>query len=142
MTGGSYILKIKLGEDVDCNVGSLNEVTFEAGWYAYVGSSRTTDFKRVERHKKVDSGEKSTRHWHIDYLLGLTQSDLIGSYRTESDVECLLSENINLDYADDFGCSDCKCNSHLYFSDDKEDFDEKLADCFKQSDVKYIFSES
>lgn len=141
MTGGSYVLKMKIREEVKRTVGSLDVVKFESGWYAYVGSSRSTDFKRVERHKSIDKGEKSTRHWHVDYLLGLDESDLVGSYKVEKDVECLLSNNINLDGVDGFGCSDCGCDSHLYFSDKEVDFDRELEKSFKTLGLDYFFTQ-
>lgn len=133
------MLKVRVGEEIAADVGSLGSITFETGWYGYVGSSRTTDFTRIERHAKLDRGENQTRHWHIDYLLGSDNSKLIGSYRTNSDVECPISNSISLDSIEDFGCSDCDCGSHLYFAENETDFDNAVSDSFQQLNEKFEY---
>lgn len=139
MTGGSYVLKIRVDEEIVTDVGSLGSIKFKTGWYGYVGSSRTTDFTRIDRHTELDRDENQTRHWHIDYLLGSDNSELIGSYRTDSDVECPLSDLINLSGVEKFGCSDCNCDTHLYFADDEGDFDDAVSDSFQQLNKKYEY---
>ena len=56
-------------------------------------------------------------HWHIDYLLKKAEvSDVIYNESTKK-VECELSKYIseNANGIENFGCSDCDCNSHLYY---------------------------
>ena len=139
MTGGSYVLKVRLDEESVIDVGSLRAVKFETGWYAYVGSSRTTNFTRIERHAELSRGENQTRHWHIDYLLGLNKSELIGSYTTNADVECSIAKSTDLTGVEDFGCSDCDCDTHLYFTDNEAEFDDELSESFQELGEKYEY---
>ena len=51
-------------------VGSLGVMDFASGFYSYTGSARGSGgLKRVDRHILVSEGIKTTRRWHIDYLL-------------------------------------------------------------------------
>jgi len=71
VTGGTYTLVLELDRADSIEVGALGEHRFPAGWYAYTGSAfGTGGFARVDRHYELAAGERSTRHWHIDYLLG------------------------------------------------------------------------
>jgi len=145
--GGTYTLLIDLAEQQRVAVGALGTHTFERGYYAYVGSALGPGgFARLDRHRELASGERDTRHWHIDYLLGTDAASLVDDVRSEGvDAECkvarlLAAEDDTLDTrmgardshdvstgAGDtlslldgktvpgFGCSDCQCDSHLYF---------------------------
>jgi len=120
-TGGTYTLLVELPARVDIEVGALGEYTFEAGWYAYVGSANGTGgFSRVERHKELATGVRDVRHWHVDYLLGHEQSAIESVVKTAGvDAECSIAEQIDGDAVSDFGCSDCDCHSHLFYDSDR-----------------------
>lgn len=128
---GSYTLLIKLSESLDVEVGSLGSTQFSRGFYAYNGSAfGPGGLKRVDRHR-----EKSTNgddpHWHIDYLLIQESSEVIDVFKAESDHECSLSQKMmkQFDKVDNFGCSDCDCKSHVFYSkseDDLRDFLEEF----------------
>lgn len=114
MNKGSYILKIKLNKDKKINIGKLGNIFFKQGYYLYIGSSMNNLSKRIERHysknKKI--------HWHIDYFL--KQAELIDheEFHSNKKEECLISNRFNRLYSiKNFGSSDCKCKSHLYYSD-------------------------
>jgi len=110
---GVYCLILRLEKNKDIQVG-MKKMFFLKGYYVYVGSALNNLEKRIERHK---SKEKKM-HWHIDYLLGNAKIVEIVVFETDQRVECHLSRKIG-QIADGeiagFGCSDCRCNSHLYY---------------------------
>lgn len=114
-TEGTYVLAIELTDAVDITVGSLGEVHFDPGGYAYVGSAfGPGGFTRLERHRAVASGDHDVRHWHIDYLLAVEAATLSDIYRIpERDRECVLARQLGERMVADFGASDCECSSHL-----------------------------
>jgi Uri superfamily endonuclease len=120
MAGGTYTLLVELSERVDIEVGALGEHSFQSGWYAYVGSALGRGgFSRVERHRELAAGERGVRHWHIDYLLGHEASAIEAVVRTAGvDAECTIADAIDGDPILDFGCSDCGCDSHLFYGPD------------------------
>ena len=111
---GSYILLIKLPEEKAISVGSLKAIHFARGYYAYVGSAMGGYKSRLNRHLK---GNKKP-HWHIDYLLQKASITSIILCEAEHRVECTIAQALNgqFDYVPGFGCSDCKCHSHLFFA--------------------------
>ncbi len=114
MEKGSYTFLLELREDTVLKVGSLGDIEFEKGFYAYIGSANGPGgFKRVERHV---SGPENI-HWHIDHLTSdsLFRPELVvkspGTY-----IECFISQNLEFEEVRSFGCSDCDCSSHLFYS--------------------------
>lgn len=119
---GTYVLIIELPTETPLEVGALGTHSFEAGWYAYVGSALGSGgFKRIDRHRRVAAGEHPVRHWHIDYLLGHPASSL-AAVRTVPGVdgECRIASTLRASSVPAFGCSDCSCHSHLFFEDERE----------------------
>jgi endonuclease-3 len=117
-TGGTYTLVLAVPEATTVTVGALGTHRFEAGWYAYVGSALGSGgFARVDRHRDLAAGERDSRHWHIDYLLGQSGVRLDAVCQTAGvDGECLVATRIDGEPIPDFGCSDCDCRSHLFFA--------------------------
>jgi Uri superfamily endonuclease len=101
---------------------------FEAGWYAYTGSALGSGgFARVDRHRELAAGDRGTRHWHVDYLLGHGDASLDRVVRSAGvDAECQISAAIDGEAIPDFGCSDCACQSHLHYSRDRQPFAESV----------------
>ena len=114
---GGYVLIIELDKGQEISIGSLGRSYFPAGFYAYCGSALGGFRSRINHHL---SKNKKPR-WHIDYLLNKTEIREIILYQTEKRLECLLSQALGgeLTYIPDFGCGDCHCKSHLFFSTDK-----------------------
>ena len=114
---GTYILLIVLGSDTELEVGALGTILFPEGTYCYVGSAMGGLDQRVSRHI---SREKRVR-WHIDRLTLV--ADSVDSYISYPDYipECVLAsmaERSGMEpFADGFGCSDCKCRTHLFRAD-------------------------
>lgn len=132
MTGGTYTLIVTLSEPVTITVGALGEQPFDAGWYAYVGSALGPGgFSRIERHRELAAGKRDVRHWHLDYLLGHPAARLADVVRTaDADGECQVARHLSTACQEDssvhgkaisgFGCTDCGCESHLFYARERE----------------------
>ena len=111
---GSYILLIELPEEQTITLGSLKSIHFVQGYYAYVGSAMSGLEARLNRHLRSDKN----LHWHIDYLLQKAHIDDIIVCENEERLECRIAGAIGSQFDDipGFGCSDCRCPSHLFFA--------------------------
>ena len=116
MTGGTYSLVVAVGEATTVDVGALGERAFEPGAYAYAGSARGPGgFARLDRHRAVAAGERETRHWHLDYLLGHAAASVVDAVRTPGvDGECAVAAATPGTPVPGFGASDCDCPTHLH----------------------------
>ena len=113
MAKGTYLLLVKIDEK-NLSVGSLGTISFKPGWYAYVGSAfGPGGLKRIQRHKRV-AKQGDVKHWHIDYIL---PEAIMMDEKTYpgKDIECELPKEIDGMPIRGFGCSDCDCDSHLYY---------------------------
>ncbi|VVB87229.1 Uncharacterised protein [uncultured archaeon] len=129
---GVYILILRMKEYKNICVGRLGIIHFRRGYYAYVGSARGPGgFKRVTRHFDVASGENKTRKWHIDHILPYTEVVCAVFVPTSDDVECSVASALATSFEGikGFGCSDCHCDTHLYFSEN--DMKAKIIDSCK-----------
>ena len=124
MEKGIYTLVLRLPAERLVEVGALGTVRFEAGYYAYTGSARGPGgLARVRRHLLVLAGDNPARRWHIDHLLPHTAMVAVVATRTEEDLECAIARAIGeaLTPVERFGCTDCRCSSHLHRSPDREE---------------------
>ncbi|MBL0699691.1 MAG: GIY-YIG nuclease family protein [Desulfosarcina sp.] len=75
---------------------------------------------RINRHLR----KEKKFHWHIDYLLKHSSiiNIITGENNDGSKYQCRIARILikNLDCIKGFGCSDCKCSSHLFFSPKKK----------------------
>lgn len=123
MDSGIYTLILRLDQERMIHVGSLGVIRFLKGCYAYTGSARGPGgLKRVKRHLDVLNGLNKSRRWHIDFLLPLAEFEYVVATYTAQDLECAIAQRIGaeLDSVQGFGCTDCRCCSHLHFSADLE----------------------
>lgn len=125
---GTYVLLIKLPANEQIKIGKLGAIQFKSGTYAYVGSALNNLEKRVERHLR---SEKKLQ-WHIDYLL--KEAEVISVIYGESSQrkECEIARNLakTLPSLRGFGASDCKCESHLFYSE-LEEVEDRVIESFK-----------
>jgi Uri superfamily endonuclease len=117
MDKGIYCLVLR-NPGCTVTVGALGPVMFAAGWYIYVGSALGTGgLARLERHIALAARCDKKPKWHIDYLL--TSGNFTLRYAiaavTAIPLECDLADAIGGESIPAFGCSDCACNSHLFF---------------------------
>ena len=119
---GTYCLCIENHSDQVIKVGALGEIDFTKGTYVYIGSALNSLIPRLKRHQRTSIGEQNVIHWHIDYLLNNEEVELTAIYTIESGepLECRIAKRVarHGTPVPRFGCSDCKCSSHLYKVDD------------------------
>ncbi|WP_405267624.1 DUF123 domain-containing protein [Methanobrevibacter sp.] len=111
---GSYCLVVELDDEKTIKIGKrLGKIRFREGYYVYVGSAMNSLTARINRHL---SDEKKL-HWHIDYLLKNANITDIIFAESSKKMECDLSKAISNNSVGikNFGCSDCSCESHLYY---------------------------
>lgn len=122
MPVGTYTLVVERTGDGSIDVGTLGDVAFPTGWYAYVGSAfGPGGFSRLDRHRRVASGDHDVRHWHVDYLLGNPDTRLDDVVKTpDLDAECVIADRVDGERVDGFGASDCDCPSHLVYRGDRD----------------------
>ena len=115
---GTYCLCIKHKTEKKLNIGALGEINFPTGKYIYIGSALNSLIPRLERHLKTSKGNHQITHWHIDYFLREKEVEIQSIFIIENEdhLECKLAAEIALygEPVPHFGCSDCKCPSHLY----------------------------
>jgi len=114
MAKGIYILLVSVSKDINVNVGTLGNVNFEKGLYAYVGSAQNNLGKRIERHLR----KTKQKFWHIDYLLDNANVEILKVFYENAGKaeECKVANKIGERCVPtkSFGSSDCKCKSHLF----------------------------
>lgn len=115
---GSYVLLIYLDKKKEITIGKLGTATFNPGWYAYVGSALNSISGRINRHLK----ENKKLHWHIDYFLQHTNINIVFYKESNLREECMIAEEFSkhCNYIPGFGCSDCHCQSHLFYDSKKQ----------------------
>ena len=111
---GSYVILIRLPKAETIAIGSLSDVYFSRGYYAYVGSALGGVKSRLNRHLK----QSKKLHWHIDYLLQKASITDIIIGESEDRVECTMAQALSaqFDSITGFGSSDCHCPSHLFYA--------------------------
>lgn len=106
---GAYFLVVQLDEPV-----KLRNWNLSSGYYVYVGSGMKGLHTRINRHLR----RRKKLKWHIDYLLvhakKVVPIPVVASERLECEMAKAVSEICDL-AVKDFGCSDCNCDSHLFF---------------------------
>jgi sugar fermentation stimulation protein A len=111
---GCYIVVLFLDNDKTIRIGALGAISFKRGFYCYAGSALKNLSRRIERHKSL----QKRNHWHFDYLRA--HCEWVNAYPIPSpcDLECKVAHGLK-DISDSsiplFGCSDCLCDSHLFY---------------------------
>ncbi|MCX7845144.1 MAG: GIY-YIG nuclease family protein [Dictyoglomaceae bacterium] len=117
-----------LKKDEEIKIGSLGNVRFIKGFYAYIGSSQRNLEKRILRH--LSKNKKLI--WHIDYFLNSQNIRILSIFYKHARriEECETAEILNKFYSHvkNFGSSDCKCISHLFFINNLNNFWKILRD--------------
>jgi len=114
---GTYVVIFRCRARARAQVGRWGELTLRKGYYLYVGSAFGPGgvLARVSRHCRPDKA----RHWHIDYLReSLSPRGAWYSHATQR-LEHRWAQALGampgaLPVAR-FGCSDCRCESHLFY---------------------------
>ena len=117
----TYCLIINLKNNSTIQIGKLGNLDFKKGYYIYVGSALNSLEGRIKRHLR----DEKKLFWHIDYLLNSPYSKItdIIFENSAKKWECKIAHEIAGKGipVSKFGCSDCKCVSHLfYFKNENE----------------------
>lgn len=113
---GTYALILRSASRTRVDIGAWGRMYVEPGYYIYVGSAFGTGGvrARVLRHVR----RAKTCHWHIDYLTeSCTPVAVWHSHereRLEHDWARILCDMSGMSPIKGFGCSDCKCYTHLF----------------------------
>jgi len=115
---GTYALLLRSDVSARTRIGRWGYLNVRPGYYIYVGSALGPGgvLARVSRHCR----EQKTRHWHIDYLREFTIPATVWYSYSPTRLEHRWADAVaklnNTEPVKGFGCSDCSCNSHLFFS--------------------------
>ncbi len=138
---GIYLLEIKILQKFSIEIGKFGKVTFEKGFYYYIGSAQKNLHQRILRHIR----KSKKLHWHIDYLNSENNSKIENIFifpNYPKNEECLLVDSLEKNFHQShkvkkFGNSDCiKCVSHLLFNKKKIDYNHLFS--LYQSTVLFI----
>jgi sugar fermentation stimulation protein A len=114
---GCYQLICRIAKKTKIETGRLGIIEFPRGYYIYTGRALKNLQQRIARHCRAD---KKMR-WHIDYLLTAAEIIEILIFPARTD-ECRINgrsykEISEARFIDGFGSSDCRCQSHLIWTD-------------------------
>ncbi len=111
---GTYIIVLYMDRSKQLQIGKLGRLKFKKGYYAYVGSAFGTGGlkARIKHH----IAPKKRYHWHIDYLNPNVRKVWVSDdgERLEHTWAKALG-GMASDAIPGFGCSDCSCESHLFY---------------------------
>jgi len=122
---GSYVLVVELKKDSKIRIGKLGIFDFPKGYYCYVGSALGESVNlenRIGRHKRLNKEKSGNLKWHIDHFL-INPVVSIFETITSNEEECRISqmvERLANKTIHGFGSSDCKCDGHFHYFEDKK----------------------
>jgi Uri superfamily endonuclease len=109
---------LKLTVSTEIQVGRLGLIGFQRGWYVYAGSAFGSGglAGRLRHHLRP----VQKRHWHIDYLRDHARVMevwmAVGPPNREHDWAQILARSPGAGkWVHGFGCSGCRCPSHLLY---------------------------
>jgi Uri superfamily endonuclease len=136
MPPGTYTLLVEVPEPATVEFGAQGAYDLDAGWYAYTGSAfGAGGLQRVDRHRELAGGERDARHWHVDYLLGHTESGVDAVYVTEDEgVECETAGTLAATAVPvpGLGASDCDCEARLAYAQSRRTLAAAASDCHER----------
>ena len=118
---GTYALVLRCDASTSVQIGRWGMMRIRPGYYIYVGSAFGPGgvLARVSRHCR----KAKTKHWHIDYLREFATLTSVWYSQTPSRLEHRWAEALGnwreTESVKGFGCSDCRCESHLFFTGKK-----------------------
>ena len=121
---GTYALILQNDSQARIQIGRWREIGILSGYYIYIGSAFGPGGvrARVSRHLRKDR----PKHWHIDCLREVATPVAIWvSYKDESLEHQWAQAFYKMDRmipVKGFGCSDCKCYSHLFYTPTTPEF--------------------
>ena len=121
---GTYVLVMRSRRRVTAQIGRWGRLDVRPGYYLYVGSAFGPGgvAARVSRHCR----EAKSKRWQVDYLREHAAMAAVwcshDTVRLEHHWAQALAEMPGSLPVPGFGCSDCHCEAHLFFSQRPPDF--------------------
>lgn len=115
---GTYVLVLHSDASAPAQIGRWGTLNIRPGYYLYVGSAFGPGglLARVSRHCRTNKAKR----WHVDYLREFTTLTSVwyryGPARYEHPWAEALAKMPGMSPVKGFGCSDCGCEAHLFFS--------------------------
>jgi sugar fermentation stimulation protein A len=136
LNSGTYLLIVELIQPTNIIVKSGKLFTLEPGYYGYIGSALNGLKKRIDRHLR----RNKKLHWHIDYLLQIASVRSVIYVKSNERIECSIVQSLaeKHHYIREFGCSDCKCKSHLIFTDNIKAMENNAIIAFKLRNLQPV----
>lgn len=117
---GTYALLLRCRKTARLRVGRWGTLEAQPGYYLYIGSAFGPGGLRARLARHCRSAKRT--HWHIDYLRPITAIQAIWLCPSDEHLEHnwarTLSNDRILTPISGFGCSDCRCESHLFYTAD------------------------
>lgn len=111
---GAYIVLLSNPRETSITLPSGRSFSLKEGFYAYVGSGLRGLSSRIRRHERG----RGNPFWHIDYIKPYMNIIRSIPIRSPKRIECEIAKELE-GIADSsivgFGCSDCRCKSHLFY---------------------------
>ncbi|WP_316365726.1 GIY-YIG nuclease family protein [Candidatus Thiodiazotropha sp. CDECU1] len=114
---GTYAILLRTDENSAVEIGRWGVLHVRPGYYLYVGSAFGPGGVRgrVSRHCR----ESKSKHWHIDYLREMAIIESVWYSHSQTRLEHrwakALAKWSKAESLPGFGCSDCNCDSHLFY---------------------------
>jgi Uri superfamily endonuclease len=120
---GSYILVAFLETDKRIRIGKLGLLDFLQGYYAYVGSAFGPGGLAARIRHHVQPQKRC--HWHLDYLDATVVEVWVSGpdHRCEHEWAHTIKKAA-AGHIPGFGCSDCRCGSHLFYFNSADRLDD------------------
>jgi Uri superfamily endonuclease len=114
---GTYILFLRVDQELSAQVGVLGWLDFPPGFYAYVGSAFGPGGLRARLNHHLSPEHRN--HWHIDYLS--QKANLVEIWYTCDPARrehewagvFAMLPGVSSPFPG-FGASDCQCRTHLF----------------------------
>ena len=121
---GIYTLVVDASVDLVIRTDKMS-FSLPKGLYLYAGSAMGPSNRSLELRIARHLRKRKKLFWHIDYLLkmrGVAVREVVYS-QSRKKLECRLASQLETQLDGTpivgFGCSDCKCVSHLFFVTDE-----------------------
>ncbi|MEW8657801.1 MAG: GIY-YIG nuclease family protein [Candidatus Thiodiazotropha endolucinida] len=114
---GTYGLVLQADTETVVQVGRWGAIDIRPDYYIYIGSAFGPGgvLARVSRHCR----KKKSKHWHIDYLREIAALESVWYSQRQTRLEHRWAKALatwgNTEPVHGFGCSDCSCDSHLFY---------------------------
>lgn len=116
---GTYALVLHCLHQKNIDIGKLGKMKLRKGYYIYIGSAFGPGgiLARLNHHCRT----AKSPHWHIDYLVPAVKIVEVWYSTDKEPKEHQWANTVsNVQEVElplkGFGSSDCKCDSHLFFS--------------------------